>query len=402
MRSAIAVSALLATMALDAGAPAQTPSPHGSAHSGMPGVFDPPQDTEEEDATLPPGTIAADVRDADDKPAPDESVTLGILTNSVAKGDSSEHRQATTDAGGRAVFSGLDTTSGNIAYRISMSHEGGLFAAMPFQLQQAKSMRVVLHVYPVTREQTMVVTEATVAAEMREDRVQVEQIFTFYNLGRAAWQPDDVRAELPEGFTAFGAQTTMSDQGVDEVGGAVKLRGTFPPGRSAIEFRWQLPWSGDKDIDFDVGMPPHTAIAHVMMPATADIGLVASGFPPAEQRRDAQGQRFLVTEKRFRPDDPKFTSLRVGIHDLPTQGPSRWVATLLAACCVALGLFYALRGRTGGAGTPASAKALRKVLLEDLAQLECAHAEGNVGPKTYERVRRDLVDAIARTLSPAR
>ena len=179
--------------------------------------------------------------------------------------------QATTDAHGAVVFSGLETAS-NIAYRVSSGYQGGSFAASPFQLGQVKAMRVVLHVYPVTRDlgTALIVCEAVVAAELRDDRIQVEQALTVYNLGRTAWQPDDVRMALPEGFTAFNAQATMSDQGVDESGGAAKLRGTFPPGRHAIEFRWQLPWSGEKDVDFDVGLPPHVAIARVMMPANAE------------------------------------------------------------------------------------------------------------------------------------
>ena len=81
-------------------------------------------------------------------------------------------------------------------------------------------MHVVLHVYPVTRDlgTALIVCEAAVAAELRDDRIQIEEALTIYNLGRTAWQPDDVRMALPEGFTAFNAQATMSDQGVDEVG----------------------------------------------------------------------------------------------------------------------------------------------------------------------------------------
>ena len=52
---------------------------------------------------------------------------------------------------------------------------------------------------------------------MRDDRIQVEEVLTFYNLGRTAWQPDGVVMKLPDGVTAFSAQAYMSDQGVDEV-----------------------------------------------------------------------------------------------------------------------------------------------------------------------------------------
>lgn len=376
------------------------PHAHAGKGSGMPGVFDPPEDLEQEEPGQAPGTIKVELRDPDDKPVAGEIVTLGILLNSIAKGDSRKHLQATTDAGGQVAFSGLETAS-NIAYRVSSGYQGGSFAASPFQLQQVKSMHVVLHVYPVTRDlgAALIVCEATVAAELRDDRIQIEEALTVYNLGRTAWLPDETRMALPEGFTAFNSQASMSDQGVDEAGGSAKLRGTFAPGRHAVQFRWQLPWSGDKDVDFDVGLPPHVAIARVMMPALATIKLTAADFPPPEVRRDEQGQSFLVTERRLQPNDPKLSFLSIGIHDLPTPGPGRHVATLLAICGVGTGLAFAAFGRRrqrvpGDAGDIS----LRDALLEELAGLERAHTSGRVGPRTYERARRELIDALAHTL----
>jgi hypothetical protein len=373
-----------------------SPHEHASGNDAMPGVFTPPEDTEVEDPSMPPGTISVDLRDADDKPVSREGISLGILINSIAKGDSRKHMQESSDDRGRAVFSGLDTAS-NIAYRVSSGYRGGSFAASPFQLQQAKAMHVVLHVYPVTRDiqGALIVCEATVAAEMRDDRIHVEQVLTIYNLGRTAWQPDDVRMTLPDGYTAFNAQASMSDQGVDEAGGAAKLRGTFAPGRHGVDFRWQIPWSGDKDVDFDVGLPPHVAIARVMIPATADLKLTAAGFPPPDVRHDAQGQSFLVTERHLKPDDARLESLSIGIHDLPTPGPGRLLASLLAACGVCVGLV--LGTRRGRLASLEASGASRDALLEDLADLERARATGEVGPRTYDRARRSLIDALART-----
>jgi hypothetical protein len=376
-------------------------NPHGraaAAAGGVPGMFEPPEDVEEPDPTRPPGVIVVDLHDADEKPVAREEVTLGVLINSVAKGDSRKHLQGTTDQAGRVVFSGLEQAS-NVAYRVSVGYQGGAFAATPFQLQQARAMHVVLHVYPVTRDiqQALIVAEATVACEVREDRIQIEQALTIYNLGRTAWVPDDVRMKLPAGYTAFNSQASMSDQGADEVDGTARLHGTFPPGRHAVEFRWQVPWSGEKDVDFEVGLPPHVAIARVMMPATSDIKLLAEGFPPTEVRHDQQGQSFLVTERRLRPEDPKLTAVGLGIHDLPTPGPGRLLATLLAACGVAAGLVLALSGR-GGGSAGGQAKSSRASILEELAELERGRETGEVGPKTYDRVRRELIDALARTL----
>ncbi len=322
------------------------PHAHAGNGGGMPGVFHAPEDMEKEDPSLPPGTIAIEIHDADDKPVVSEPITLGILINSIANGDTRKHLQSTTDARGHVVFSGLEMAS-NIAYRVSSGYQGGSFAAMPFQLPTGKAMHVVLHVYKVAHDlrEALVVCEAAVAAEMRDDRIQIDEALTVYNLGRTAWQPDDVRMALPAGYKAFNAQMTMSDQGVDDVNGAAKLRGTFAPGQHQIQFRWQLPWSGDKDVDFEVGLLPHVAIARVLMPAAAAIKLSVAEFPPAEVRRDAQGQSFLVTERRLRPDEGTLSSLSIGIHDLPTPGLGRNLATLLAALGVGIGLVVAASGR---------------------------------------------------------
>jgi hypothetical protein len=379
-------------------------NPHGggAGGGGIPGMFNPPEDTEQVMPGVPPGTIVVDLRDADDKPVTGEIVTLGMMINSVAKGDSRKHLQSTTDAAGRVTFSGLETAS-NVAYRVSSGYQGGSFGAAPFQLQQAKTMRVVLHVYPVTSDiqKALIVTEATVASEMRDDRVQVEEVLTFYNLGRVAWRPDGVLMKLPDGVTAFSAQANMSDQGVDEVDEQAKLRGTFGPGRSSIDFRWQVPWSGDADVDFGVGLPPHVAIARVMLPATSDIKLVVAGFPATEVKRDQQGQSFLVTEKHLKPEDAKLTTLSVGIHNLPSKGWGPFVATVLAAIGVVIGLLVAFaRGMAPARARPVD-KTARAAVLEELAELERGRRSGEIGPKTYERAYRELIDALARILAQA-
>jgi hypothetical protein len=374
----------------------------GSAGAGaMPGVFNPPEDVEEAAPGLPPGTISVDLHDADDKPVANEIVTLGMMINSVAKGDSRKHLQATTDAAGHVQFPNLETAS-NVAYRVSCGYQGGSFAAMPFQLQQTKTMHVVLHVYPVTSDvqKALVVSEAVLAAEVRDDRIQIEEMLTLYNLGRTAWRPDGVMMKLPDGETAFSAQASMSDQGVDEVDHAGKLRGTFGPGRNEVQFRWQLPWSGDSNVDFDVGMPPHVAIGRVMLPATGEIKLAVAGFPNAQVRRDQQGQGFLVTEKRLTPEDARLETLSVGIHGLPSRGVGPTVATVLTGLGVLLGIAFAFgKGSSGRATAESNAKNARAEVLEELAELERGRRSGEIGPKTYERAYRELIDALARSLA---
>jgi hypothetical protein len=394
-----AAGVLLATTALATSAPPSSGTARGHSGDGGSELFKPPEDLEQEDVSLAPGTIAVFLRDADDGPVANEMVTLGALINSIAKGDTRKHFQMTTDARGQAVFSSLEMAS-NIAYRVSSGYQGGSFAASPFQIPQGKAIRVVLHVYPVTRSLTAatIVSQAVIAVELRDDRLQVEEALTIFNLGRNAWQPEDVRLALPAGFTAFNAQASMSDQGVDEINGSARLHGTFSPGQHPIEFRWQVPWGGDKDVDFDVGLPPHTAIARVLMPASAQVKLLAADFPPAEVLRDAQGQAFLVTERRVRPGDAPLQSIGVEVHDLPTPGPGRLIATTIAALAVAAGLLLAF-ARHKSSRTGSEPDDARASLLEELALLERAHTAGAVGARTYERARRELIDALAFSLA---
>jgi hypothetical protein len=381
------------------------PHAHARTAGAVPGMFEPPEDLEQPDSASPPGTITVDLLDADNRPVVGETVNLGVLINSIARGDSRRHLQLKTNDQGRAVFAGMETAS-NIAYRVSSMFQGGSFAALPFQLEQAKAMHVALHVYPVTHDlqQAMVVAEATLAAEIRDDRIQLEEVLKFYNLGRTAWEPDNVVLRLPDGFTGFNTQASMSDQRIEQVQDGIAVRGTFPPGQHTLDFRWQVLRSNERDVEFDVGLPPHVAAARVMMPAASKITLSAEGFPPPTIRRDGQGMKFLVTERQARPEGPLLTSLSVGIHGLPTQGPAPWIATLVAATAIAFGLRLSLTRQapthTTDPDSPSSRATLtRSALLEELLELERARMTGDVGPKTYERARGELVDALAHTLA---
>jgi hypothetical protein len=370
--------------------------------NAVPGMFEPPQDSVQEDSSLLPNSILVEVRDPDDKPAPHETVTLGIILQSVAKGDTRKHLTATTDDAGRVVFPGMDTGSGP-SYRVSITKDGGQFAATPFGIPQSKAMHVVLHVYPVTRdiERTLVVMEGFFYAELKDDRLQVEEAFNIYNLGRMAWVPENLVTGLPSGFTALKAQEAMSDQSVTAVEEqGARLQGTFAPGKHLVEYRWQLPWSGDSKLDFTLGLPPHVARMSFTALASEDMKVNVEGFPAAHAGKDRLGEAILETERQVTQREAPLAKLHVVLEDLPTPGPGRIVATCVAGVGFLVGLgfvFAARKDPSGGAST--SNKSLRQQLLAELEDLERSHRAGDVGPKTYERARRELIDAIARTLA---
>jgi hypothetical protein len=382
----------------DAPEPA-SPGAGGSPHGGMPGMFQPPPDTSEEDKTLPPGTITVDLRDADNKPIPNAPLVLTTLHQSVAKGQSKETRPVQADADGHVRIDGLETGSA-VSYWVKDLVGPATFASQPAQLNASHGVHQVLHAYGVTQslEAAVIVVQGVIYFEVKDDRVQVEEALTFFNFGRTAWVPDNFIVKLPKGFTALTSQAQMSDQGIDAVDKVgAKLRGTFEPGRHDLDFRWQLPYDGEKDLSIDVSLPPHVAIMRVMAAAGRDTKLEVAGFPEAQRRTDRQGQKVLITEKQVKRDEP-LSHVDVAIRGLLTAGPARYYASGIAGLAILTGLFFGFQKKTR---SKAGAKSERAELLAEILELERAHRRGDVGPRTYERARRELVDAIAETLEVA-
>lgn len=373
--------------------------PHGHAagdghsHGGM---NQEPEDGAVDDPTIPPGRITVHIVDANGQPIPRAEVTLGILHNTVAQGESRKRVSGIANEQGDASFDHLESGSG-IAYRAMVLKDGATFSAPPFRLTPKSGARALLHVYPVVHDvnQGMIVTQSMLYAEVKDDRVQIQEAFKIYNFGRNAWVPNNFEIPLPAGYTAFTSQQGMTDVGVDAVPDkGIRLRGTFSPGQHVIEFRWQLPYAGEPEVRFDVGMSPNLAASRVIAPAAKSMKLEVTGFPQAQSSADGQGQRALVTERQFRREDPPVKNITVVLSGLPTEGSGKLLATLLAFGAVVVGLVLGTRKPI--ARDP---KAERERLLLDLEELEKGHASGDIGPKTYERARRELMDDLARTFA---
>lgn len=388
---------------LPAGHPPTGDSPHedsmppGHPRTGaMRNPEAPPENSSEEDPRVPAGTVVVEVKDGKGAPVVGANVTLGIVVNSIAKGESRKHLNQPSDASGTVKFEGLETVS-QIAYRPTLSIDGATFAAPPFQLKPAVGVRSTLYVFPVVRrvEDATIVTQSLLFVEVKDDRVQVQQAISIFNFGKTAWLPENQIITLPHDFTAFSAQQGMTDVGVDLVEGkGVRLRGTIAPGRHDVEFRWQLPYSGASEIAMDVGQPPNLAVARVMSPASQEMRLDATGFPPADPRTDNQGQRILVTERQMMRSDTPLRSVHATITGIPTRGSLPLWVTAASAVVVALGFAFARR-ESGARAT--HERASRDDILREIDALEAALASGKVGKKTYARERRLLIDALART-----
>jgi hypothetical protein len=375
--------------------------PHGGADpedDGMPQI---PKDTSADDPSIAKGTIVARAVDGNGKPIPKAEITLGILENSVAKGENRKRVLRIADENGIATFDGLTTGSG-IAYRIMSLKDGATFSMMPFQLGDT-GRRAELHVYPVVEDITKasVVVQSAVFFEVKDDRVQAEQAFMFFNFGKSAWKPINLVVPLPKGHRAVTAQQGMTDVGVDPVENeGVRIRGTFGPGEHQVSFRWQLPYEGEDTLKVDLGMPPNLATSRVITAASPTMKLQVDGFPPALDRTNEQGERVLITEKRLERGD-KLDRIDISVTGIPLTGIDnrfRWALTIATLLAIAWACYTAIRQNTVGTAKRAgAAKDTRERILETLLELERGHKTGDVGPKTYEKEKRVLIDELART-----
>lgn len=377
------------------GAARAAPAPHAAAD---PHAAAPTPDSTLPAKDLPRGTVEARIVDAQDRPLPGTEVRLGILRQSVAEGEERSHLTATSGPDGTVRFSGLQTGSEH-SYRITVVKPPAEYASDPFTLGDS-GQRVLLHVYPVTADvnTTLVGMRGFVVVEPRDDVFQFQVMFRVFNMGRVTWVPQDVTLGLPPGWKAFNAQESMTDARVVSAGDRVKLVGTYSPGEHEVSFSFQVPNEHDESAEFQLDLPPHVAELRVIAEASRGMQLDVEGFDRAEPSTAQGGQRVLVAGRRLRAGEPELRDLTLRLSGIPTPGPGRWIAALIAALAVAAGLATALSRDGSAKRTPAErdrAQA-RDLLLSELVALEKAHAAGDVGPRTYESTRRLLLDAVAR------
>ncbi|WP_437926693.1 carboxypeptidase-like regulatory domain-containing protein [Sorangium sp. So ce291] len=369
------------------------------------GMFDAPEDTAQEDAGLPPGVLVLTVQDADGNPVPRIPVDVDILQSSVAKGDSRQRVTRETDDAGTIRFDNL-TIGGGTSYGISVTRDGGTFSLPHFGLSAEAGKRAVLHVYEATADvnSLLVGTQGIIYLQLRQDSISVEQLFQVFNLGRAAWLPDETFA-LPPDYKAFNKTDAMDEMRFEEVKGTgVALRGTVSPGRHEGQFRWQVPLNQEERQTIRIELPPRMAQMRVMAEASKSMTLNVAGFPAAQRTQNRDGKKILITEKQSSRAEGGLRTIEITLAGLPTPGVGRWIALLLAGATVVGGAALNLvRRREGDRGPDDEERRelleARDALLDEFVELERARKRGDVGPKTYERVRGALLDALARIVA---
>ncbi len=374
-------------------------SPHGGG-GARGNMFDAPPDTAEDDSTLPVGTIVLMLKDAQEKPISNADVALGIVHSTVATGESRERKTGTTDGEGTIRWDGMSRGSGT-SYRATVSNDRATFGTEPFTLGDRAGKRVVLHVYKATSsiEEALVGAQGIVYLSLREDSINVENLYGIFNLGATAWVPENETIELPEGYKAFNRPDAMDGVGIDEVNGKGLLRGTIGPGRHEVQFHFQVPLEAEDRQTIKLDLPPHIAQMRVMVEASKTMNVEVPGFPPAKKSKNRDGKRILVTEKMVGREGGGLKSVEITLSGLPTPGPGRWVAAVLSVGALFACAYYVQERRSHKGPDEETRGDLldaREALLGEIVELERAHRAGDIGDKSYTRLRNALLDALER------
>lgn len=380
-------------------------------------TYRPPGDKVLVDETTAVGTIDVEIRDADDRPIPNYPFKLHIKFSSVTKGDSVRQIDAITNAEGSFRFENRDAGTG-IAYSVIAEKDGAVFRSQLFGLKQKGGIAVQLHVFETTSDLLRLpfVMEATVLMEIQQGHVAINHRIRTLNLSRKAFVPNGIAVELPEGWSAFNDQEQMGgDPAVAKMverDGQMVLTGTFRPGTEDITFRYQVDLTdGDDSMHLVLPLPPRTVSKQVILGAGPGMNMVIAGFPKAEVGRWNDGKRVL--HSTMRPNmrmgmgallqDMSPQSIDVTITGIPTRGNERWWGAGLALIAGLAGIGYLFsRDRTHKGIGPERRRDLmeaRDRLLGEMVVLEKAHARGDVGPRSYERLRKALLDAIGRIVA---
>lgn len=408
-----------APSAVPSGSPPPAPVP-GMAppgvppgHPAMPDEEEPriPKDVVIDDPSVPSGSIWVKILDEKGKPVPDVDVTLTITRTKISEGESSTKRVVRTNDKGVHVFSGLQKGT-DVVYAVTVSNAApdaptftAVYGSGSFNLPLDRGFQVQLHRFPVSRsidKLLAAVDGADTIIEIRDDQLEVQQVFDIINVGTTTWAlgPDGMFLALPPGNKGLRTAETVDTHGAVGVEGkGVKWIGAFRPGRSRLAYDYKIPYDGAAEFDIEIPLPPRVMAARVRIPTRKGMTMTVDGFPPARAEITEIGVKVASTLKQGSPQDPIHV-LHIRVAGIPTAGPARLVAFSAALGIMLVGVWALTQARANKevAASNAHRDRVRLRLLDDLKELDAALAQGRIGPKAHARERAKLVDDIGTTL----
>lgn len=386
-------------------APAPNPhaqNPHANPHGagGQPTEIPLPEDGAQPAPDLNPGTIQVSLRDANEQPLANTPFEIAVLHQSIARGDSKEKITGITDENGLATFENLEFGTAHV-YRVIGKRGEASFNTGDFNLGDKFGVRAHLHLYESTSnmDEAGVLGKVNVSVTMKEDVLVFEYQVSYLNRSPIAWVAN-VSFPMPAGFKAFNTPDGMSPK-LSAGDDAVTILGTVPPGETQLAYRFHVPLETDGTQVVTLPLPPNMAAVGLAVEASQKMDVKLAGFPKVERKSDASGKSFLVTKKQITPEEymsQRFlTPTALTLTGLPSRPWASYLAAGIAFVAAVSGAIYLAVRRKAGLSEEAKedlAEA-RETLLAEFELLERARARGEIGPKTYEKIREAMLDALA-------
>jgi hypothetical protein len=240
----------------------------------------------------------------------------------------------------------------------------------------------------------------SVYVEPRDDVFQFDVLLQVHNPGPSTWLPNQIGVRLPAGWKAFSpAKAHPGAPGLRSSAPGVWLHGPVKPGTHNASFRFQVPNDQSPTAAFRLTLPPRVSAVQVVTEASPNMGLQVGGYSAPTAGLNTHGRRVLKTGAVARPGDWLPSELSITLTGLPTSGDARWWALIAALLIAGAGVVYARQYAADDQRLRRDRQRLREareLLLAELIDVHQARLDNTLGPRAYDSVRSELVDALAR------
>lgn len=334
-----------------------------------------------------------------------QKVTLAITKQSIAKGNSETSLEETTSQSGIVLFPAQQTQT-DYSYKVTAAIGDARYSSPSFQFQSTDTgLRVLVPVFKASSDlNSLLILSRSLYAIIPQDNVfMVDVLWRIENYSEVSWLPDGTSFPLPAGAKALTIREAEGDGRFEAAGDTgIKLAGTFSPGQHDLLARFQLPADGKavRDIAFPTAV--HLGTLRVLLDSSPTMSLKVEGCGDPEETRNQDGQRRLIVSRDFLNEKTRAPDkIEVRIAGIPTPATGRPVAVALASVIALAGLVQSVgrRRSTSTARTLLSREDRERaseLLLEELIRLEQAFKQGDIGRKTHDQARRQLLEAYAR------
>jgi hypothetical protein len=359
---------------------------------------------------LAPGEIEVRLSSNEPDLIDSQEIKLAVSKQSIAQGNSNSEVKDKTNIGGMVRFENQPTAT-DYLYTVTANVAGAQYSSPQFQFRAGGTggLRVLLPVYKASSDVNgiLILSRSLVAIIPQDNLFSIDFLLRLENYSDTAWVPDksdqQARLVLPEGAKAITIKEDSGDARFEKDGdGAIRLAGTFAPGQHDLMMRFHLDSKGDsaRNLTFPSGV--HLGSMRVLLDSAPGMALRVEGFSDPVETRNGDGQRRLISSRDFLSEKVRAPDkIEVHITGIPTPAAGKNVAVSIAGV-IAVGGLVASIGRFRSR-TPARSQLSKEdrdrageLLLEELIRLEQAFKHGEIGRKTHEAAKRQLLEAYAR------